>query len=210
MTARTHEIALLLRLRDDVCLAYANTLSWRGRARPVEELGGIGDLLRWVAKSAELAGSTVAEVEHWARAEPAAADRLFAAALALREAIYRIFHAVARGDALPDWDLAALNSALAAAPPRHRLAPAPVGYGWQVGPAAISASGLLVPVLWSAADLLASERCRRVRLCANEQCLWLFLDESKTGTRRWCNMASCGNRAKARRHYRRARPRRGT
>jgi predicted RNA-binding Zn ribbon-like protein len=41
----------------------------------------------------------------------------------------------------------------------------------------------------------------RVRHCANERCLWLFLDDSKSGTRRWCSMSACGNRAKAHRHY---------
>ena len=60
---------------------------------------------------------------------------------------------------------------------------------------------LLAPVLWSAGDLLAGPRLGRVRRCANPQCLWLFLDDSKTGNRRWCSMATCGNRAKAHRHY---------
>jgi predicted RNA-binding Zn ribbon-like protein len=60
---------------------------------------------------------------------------------------------------------------------------------------------LLAPVLWSAADLLIGGEHRRIRQCANAQCLWLFVDASKSGTRRWCDMASCGNRAKARRHY---------
>jgi predicted RNA-binding Zn ribbon-like protein len=40
-----------------------------------------------------------------------------------------------------------------------------------------------------------------VRVCAAEDCGWLFLDTSKNHTRRWCSMKSCGNRAKARRHY---------
>jgi predicted RNA-binding Zn ribbon-like protein len=56
-------------------------------------------------------------------------------------------------------------------------------------------------VLWSAGDLLAGARRARLRQCANPQCRWLFLDDSKAGTRRWCSMASCGNRAKAHRHY---------
>jgi predicted RNA-binding Zn ribbon-like protein len=60
---------------------------------------------------------------------------------------------------------------------------------------------MLAPVLWSAADLLVGGGHSRVRRCANSKCLWLFRDESKTGTRRWCDMAACGNRAKARRHY---------
>ena len=40
----------------------------------------------------------------------------------------------------------------------------------------------------------------RIRICANETCQWIFFDESRTGQRRWCDMKTCGNRAKARRH----------
>ena len=40
----------------------------------------------------------------------------------------------------------------------------------------------------------------RVRICANDTCRWIFYDESRSGRRRWCDMATCGNRAKARRH----------
>jgi predicted RNA-binding Zn ribbon-like protein len=40
----------------------------------------------------------------------------------------------------------------------------------------------------------------RFRICANDGCRWIFQDESRAGRRRWCNMATCGNRAKAARH----------
>jgi predicted RNA-binding Zn ribbon-like protein len=40
----------------------------------------------------------------------------------------------------------------------------------------------------------------RIRICGDETCRWLFYDESRSGRRRWCDMATCGNRAKARRH----------
>lgn len=53
----------------------------------------------------------------------------------------------------------------------------------------------------SALSLIEPERRARVRICAN--CGWLFLDRSRNGSRLWCDMAVCGNRAKARRHYRR-------
>ena len=56
-------------------------------------------------------------------------------------------------------------------------------------------------MLWTAGDMLAEPRRDRVRLCANDKCVWLFLDDSKSGTRRWCDMKACGNRAKAHRHY---------
>ena len=192
-------------LRDDACLAYANTLSWRGREAPLEALGDFGDLLQWAAGSVGLAAEVVGELESWAHQRPAMAAELFAEAIALREVIYRILSTLASGDSVSDQDLAALNRGLAAAPPRQRLARSEAGYGWQNEPAPLSAATLLAPVLWSASDLLASDRRRRVRLCANEPCLWLFLDQSKAGTRRWCAMAACGNRAKARRHYRRTR-----
>ncbi len=53
----------------------------------------------------------------------------------------------------------------------------------------------------SALSLLPSDRQRRIRICGN--CGWLFLDQSRNRSRLWCDMAVCGNRQKARRHYQR-------
>jgi predicted RNA-binding Zn ribbon-like protein len=44
----------------------------------------------------------------------------------------------------------------------------------------------------------------RIRACAHEACVLHFYDTSRNGTRRWCSMAACGNRAKASRHYSRS------
>ncbi|GGW37290.1 hypothetical protein GCM10010503_11560 [Streptomyces lucensis JCM 4490] len=52
-------------------------------------------------------------------------------------------------------------------------------------------------------DLLA-EAPDRIRRCAHESCILHFFDTSRNGTRRWCSMAACGNRAKASRHYARS------
>jgi predicted RNA-binding Zn ribbon-like protein len=46
-------------------------------------------------------------------------------------------------------------------------------------------------------DEIASGRPERMRVCANDRCRWTFFDSSPTGRRRWCDMATCGNRAKA-------------
>jgi predicted RNA-binding Zn ribbon-like protein len=119
----------------------------------------------------------------------------------LREAIYRLFTAIAADTAIDDRELATLNAALADAPPRARLIRGAAGYGWAAEGVAPTVATLLAPVLWSAADLLTHAGDRRVRRCANDECLWLFMDHSKGGTRRWCDMNSCGNRAKAKRHY---------
>ena len=53
----------------------------------------------------------------------------------------------------------------------------------------------------SALALMQPQKAARIRICAN--CCWLFLDESRNRSRIWCDMAVCGNRQKARRHYRR-------
>ncbi|MEU6219857.1 CGNR zinc finger domain-containing protein [Streptomyces sp. NPDC047022] len=64
------------------------------------------------------------------------------------------------------------------------------------GPAWLAARNYL-ELLTTAAD--------RIRGCAHETCVLHFFDTSRNGTRRWCSMASCGNRAKASRHYARTR-----
>jgi predicted RNA-binding Zn ribbon-like protein len=56
-------------------------------------------------------------------------------------------------------------------------------------------------------DELATGRPDRFRVCANDRCQWTFYDSSPTGRRRWCDMATCGNQAKAARHRARARAR---
>ncbi|MFE0627875.1 CGNR zinc finger domain-containing protein [Streptomyces sp. NPDC058864] len=52
---------------------------------------------------------------------------------------------------------------------------------------------------------LQESRPGRLRPCANDDCRLFLLDRSKANTARWCSMAACGNRMKARRHHRRAR-----
>ena len=133
------------------------------------------------------------------------ARREFERAIELRETLHRLFDAEAQDKTPAARDLAALNEALAAAPARTALRRERGAYGWEVDVKSGTALALLAPVLWSAGDLLAGPRLDRVRRCANPECGWLFLDDSRAGKRRWCSMQSCGNRAKARRHYHRSR-----
>jgi len=193
--------------REATCLDYANTRMYRGSAAPVEQFSAWPALLDWIAAIAALPAEAAAELRAWAAAAPEGAAALFAASIALRELVYRVFSAVASGAPVAEADLAALNQALAEAPPRARLARLGGAYVWRIEHAGLSAPALLAPVLWSAADLLVQAPHRRIRQCANPQCLWLFIDASKNGTRRWCDMAACGNRAKAHRHYLRSKQR---
>ena len=196
--------------RRDLCLDFANTLAWRGSA-PTESLHGLPDLLKWwdssgsvLAGAVAVSGTNGAQEPHgtWADRHAAEAAAIFRRVIALRETVYRIFHAAANGNAPADGDLSELNRALKETPARNALQRIGAGFGWRVEKKPLAtASALLAPVLWSAGDLLAGPQLARVRECANGKCLWLFLDESKNGTRRWCSMTACGNRAKAHRHY---------
>jgi predicted RNA-binding Zn ribbon-like protein len=185
---------------DDLCLAFANTRYWRGSPQPAEDLRDLGNVLRWAETNAGLPGCT----HPWfSQAWPAggAEENAFIEALSLRETMFRLFAAVASKQDCAPADIAALNAALAKAPGRERLALEGGEHGWEAVLEPPSIPAMLAPALWSAADLLLGPRAARVRQCANPACLWLFLDDSKSGNRRWCSMTSCGNRAKAHRHY---------
>jgi len=185
--------------RRDLSVDFADTVAWRGSA-PVESLSGMEDLLAWLLSAKVLPTRAVAGLRKWFNAYPADSARVFAETIVIREALYRILNAVATKSPPPNDDLLKLNTALAHAAPRTRLGVAGADLGWRFE-AKPTAAGLIAPVLWSAADLLVGPERVRVRRCANDRCLWLFLDDSKNGTRRWCSMQSCGNRAKAHRHY---------
>lgn len=185
--------------RADLGLAFTDTRYWR-QSKPTETLHAPADLLRWCAKEGVLDGASVAALEKRWTTLPDEAGALFAEGLALRETIYRVFKVQAAGKTAAAADLAAFNGALALAPRRAMLEPDTGAYSWRIA-APGDIAGILAAVLWTAGDLLASPRRDRVRQCANPQCGGIFLDDSKSGTRRWCMMSVCGNRAKAHRHY---------
>jgi predicted RNA-binding Zn ribbon-like protein len=185
----------------DLCIEFANTRWWRGAPQPTESLNAPADVLAWAANNGVSRSKELAD--RWAR-RPAEAESEFALVMALREAMYRLFAAIAGGHKPAPADLALLNKALAEAPVRGPIEFGPGGFSWRSPAVAADAHALLARVLWSAGDLLASRRLERLRCCANPLCQYLFVDESRSGTRRWCSMATCGNRAKAHRHYARS------
>ncbi len=199
---------------EDLCLAFADTRYWRGSERPSDDLAGSDDLLEWVQTHGGLDARTMRRLRDRCSGDAAVAAGLFAGATGLRETLFAIFSAVASGQAVPAADWGIFAETLRRAPCRDCLRQRAPGYVWALGgadpcdadpgDADPGLETMLAGVLWSAADLLAGPRLARVRLCANERCRWVFLDDSKSGNRRWCSMSACGNRAKAHRHYLRA------
>jgi predicted RNA-binding Zn ribbon-like protein len=183
-----------------------NTQKWWGtyEAR-YERFETYLDFVRFGRHFELLTEDEAQQLQEEAAHRPGEARVMFETGLALRDMLHRIFTAVATGQALPQADLAALNSFLSRVLPHLQLIPREGGFIWGWTRAERELEQVFWPVVYSAAELLTSEKLGRVGLCADEDCGWLFLDVSRNHSRRWCEMQHCGNRDKARRHYRRSR-----
>ncbi|HEY0514641.1 MAG TPA: ABATE domain-containing protein [Thermoanaerobaculia bacterium] len=185
-----------------LCLDFANT--WGDRGRPeTDKLRGYSDLLAFALQAGLLTAGDEARLARRAEREPREAAAALALARDLREALYGIFSAAAAGSGPEAADLERLNAALPKALSHLRLERQGMELVWGWATPDDPLESPLWPVLRAAADLLTSEERRQVRECAANACTWLFLDHSRNRSRRWCSMETCGNRAKAQRHYRR-------
>lgn len=188
-----------------LCLDFANALRRRLAAHPLELLGGYRDIVAWSRRHGVLTEREARALVRAAKGRPEEAAAVHRRAIRLREAIYRIFSAVARAGPPGAEDLTVLNATLGWGLARLRIVRKGEGFTWEVSTERESLERPIWPVARSAADLLATGDLPAVRSCAGHKCAWLFLDESRNKSRRWCDMRVCGNRAKARRHYERQR-----
>ncbi|WP_019632359.1 CGNR zinc finger domain-containing protein [Actinomadura atramentaria] len=158
-------------------LDFVGTVAAR-RERRVDLLAEPADLARWTVAAGLLDA-----------APPVPAGAL-AAGVGLREAIHRLATAAVAGAPLAAADREVLNRAAAPAPPAVRLDADGLARTGDL-------TAALAAVARSAADLLGGPDAARVRECAAPLCTRLFVDASRKGERRWCDMRRCGNRAKA-------------
>ncbi len=186
-----------------LCLDFCNTVGSRTTEHPNERLRRFEHLITWSKLAGIVSDDEAQQFADAAADRPADALATFDHALSLREAIYRIFSAVAAKKTPQAADLDPLNRTLSEAMAQLELTNNVDGFGWRWRYEPGQFDRLLWPVARSAADLLTSADLSKVRECANETCGWLFLDLSRNHSRRWCDMSDCGNRAKARRHYER-------
>ena len=191
-----------------LCLDFTHTLQDRNSSDRNELLHSYSDLLAWGLYTGILKEEEAQELLRLAEQHPQVASKILNSAVNLREAIYRIFYNISE-DLTPDPDdIRLLNTLLAQAMSHACIAERGqeedrFRWDWFVK----SDTDRLERINWllarSAADLLTSGKLQEVRACADEDCRWLFLDISKNHSRRWCDMETCGNQAKARRHYNR-------
>jgi len=158
----------------NLALDFVGTLNERGTNR-VENLTVPGDLDDWLVEAGVLTSRPGATVDD------------LAAAVEVREALYRVIAALIDGTALPRGDLRRANEAASAAPPTPQVTTGGRRRGTGDVTAALSA------VARDALALVDRDDDAVLKWCADEACTHPFLDRSRGHRRRWCEMAACGD-----------------
>jgi predicted RNA-binding Zn ribbon-like protein len=183
----------------NLALDFANTAEGTPEGKlEREHLMGYEDLVFWGCHVGLLSGQQGERLLRQGRQRPVEADAVFTRALEFRGHLYRLFRAVAEGDDPPAESVETLRRYECEALTHAVLAPSgsgEFGWMWELGD---DLAGVFWPVAHSATELLTSGPLGRVKGCAG--CNWLFVDESKNRSRRWCTMEECGIHAKMRRY----------
>lgn len=202
-----------------LCLDFVNTVDGRGSYSPRsnspsgnnvlgDKLGNYSDLVEWSQHAGIITAPESRRLIEEGRRSVTEAAKVFERAVALREALYRIFKARLTGGMPRSIDLDIVNDELQRARSHERLTRAGDGFKWEwVGPGA-ALDRMLWSIAHSGAEYLTAGDLSRLRECGGEECGWLFEDTSKNRSRQWCLMQDCGNLEKVRRF--RARQQRGS
>jgi len=193
-----HEFSAHDLIGGDAALDFVNTATGRDNT-PRDWLDSYARLLDWAALTHLLPAKILRELATRAKREPAKAAGSLARAKALREAMFLLTVGIISGRAPPKDALALLREHWIAGVDAHELR---------------FTEGRVMPALRNDAtdfDLVAAMVAyrmvgqvmplpnERLRICQGPNCSWLFIDSSKAGRRRWCDMSVCGNAAKSRR-----------
>ncbi len=197
--AETHRL-----IAGDAALDFANTLNGHERPRGHEYLHDFRDLALWCRHAGLLSDGEERRIQAYAARRPARAGALFRTSIALREAIFRVFRALALGGEPALEDINLLNAIWQEGQRHARVRRARPGYALAWDDSALLEQ---IPrkISSAAVSALLSDSIARVKACSGQGCDWLFLDNSRNHLRRWCSMDECGNRAKMRRRQERKR-----
>jgi predicted RNA-binding Zn ribbon-like protein len=186
-----------------LALDFANSISRRDSSeKSVEHLNSYRDLISFARQTGILSPEQAKALDCRAESHARIAAQSLREAVALREPMFRVFLALANSKSPSSQDVALLDDAARAALHHRRIVRENNGYRWRWDDD-LSLDRILWPIAQSAAELLTSPELKKVRECEASDCYWLFLDNSRNRSRRWCSMSACGNREKARRHYQR-------
>lgn len=180
---------------EELFAEFANTLHLHDGG--ADDIGDAAALRSWLASRGLLRETrTLASVEE---ALPAFVD--------LRRLIHEVTLRLVETGAPSATQLRRLNGVLREGLHFHQLELIDGGSRFTVGQAGDDLALARAAIAGSLAHYIADHDIGRLRICANDECSWRFVDRSPTGRRRWCDMRTCGNRAKVARHRARARER---
>jgi predicted RNA-binding Zn ribbon-like protein len=185
----------------DPALDLINTVDWTSRGPENERLASFEQLSRWAEGAGVIYATTARRLRRLGQAHPRTAAAALAFALQARETLHELFGAIAGGDQA-EPEMARFNRLLHEALRGLEVGPATGtegSYRWRWQGEESDPRALVWRVLWSAASLLRSDEVGNVRVCAGDDCGWMYVDRSRNGLRRWCQMRTCGTREKSRR-----------
>jgi len=199
-----------------VAADLVNTVDWTAAGPARDRLVDYARVVAWAVAAGAIDGSTARRLRAAGERQPAVSRAAHERALWLRDVLRRLFGAVADGGvhstggrrALDEFDEllhAALVPLHLAAPGTRRADADGSAAIWRWRGADDRPEAVLWPVAWQAARLLASPDASRLRVCAGVDCGWVYVDRSRNGLRRWCEMETCGTLEKSRRRADRAR-----
>jgi predicted RNA-binding Zn ribbon-like protein len=178
-------------------LDFVNTLSYN-KSEPHEHLTDAATAVSWLQHHAllhqEMADAILADA-----ATPEGEERLLTRVRRVRDALRELLDAAVERRPAQAGALKEVNRALRA-PSVIELVPAADGVSLDHRHEGDPISGAMARLSEAVTRELTGENSRRLRVCANDECRWVFNDHSPAGRRKWCDMSSCGNRAKAARH----------
>jgi predicted RNA-binding Zn ribbon-like protein len=188
-----------LYIGGDPALDLINTVDWTSRGLENERLEDFQQLIRWAEGAGVIDGATGRRLRRLGEARPRVAAAALTYAIEARGTLRELFGAIARGEPA-EAKLARFNRWLREALGGLDIAPADgTGYRWRWRGEESDPRALVWRVLWSAASLLRSDEIGNVRVCDGDDCGWMYVDRSRNGFRRWCQMRTCGTREKTRR-----------
>lgn len=179
-------------------LAFVNTLETE-RGNPLEHLPSVADALLWFQEHEFLHKGTMVALMAGFADEPDDAERALARVHRVRAAMRELVDAAVDQRPPEPRALERVNRVLRT-PYTYELVPAPDGVSLDHRHDGDPVDGALARLAESVAREVSQGDPARLRICANQECRWVFYDPSPSGRRRWCDMTTCGNRAKAARY----------
>jgi predicted RNA-binding Zn ribbon-like protein len=189
----------------DASIDLVNTVDWLHDGLDNDRIPDYDRFLDWAEGGGVISAPTAERLRRVAASNPRQATSALGAAASLRWLLQRLFSDVSSGSS-SGAAFDEFNDLLADTLGRMRIAGVSrrgLGITWKGMGEDLHSP--LWPVIWSAAQLLTSDEAGNIHICAAPDCGWMYVDRSRNGMRRWCQMETCGTRAKSRRRARRER-----